>query len=128
MNSKVFESGLMKALRGVWSQVIDVDTLEQKQDRLSLTELYQKYHHFYLDKHKLFIDSVFKMLINNIHGNLTPSYWKDLDEEYETEFDVIKKLNCASKYRIAELTDNYDLREIDYFVASLNPSKNSSIS
>ncbi|CAI2371459.1 unnamed protein product [Moneuplotes crassus] len=123
MNSKVFESGLSKTMRDLWGKVIDIDSLEQKQDMISFAELFQKYHHIYIDKHKLFIDSVFKMLINNIHGNLTPSYWKDLGKEYETEFDVIKKLNCVSKYRITEMTDNYNLREIDYFVASLNPNK-----
>lgn len=42
-----------------------------------------------MEKHKAFLDTIFKMLINNIHGNISPIHWKDLNEDYDTPYDTL---------------------------------------
>ncbi|CAI2367959.1 unnamed protein product [Moneuplotes crassus] len=124
MNSKVPINEYDKVLRKVWSNVIDLETFDKKENPKPLADIWDDECWKLLEKHKSFVDSAIKMLINNIHGNSTPPYWKDLTEEYTTDYNIIKKLNSRTKYQIPEFMESHELNELDLFVASLNPTKN----
>ncbi|CAI2369605.1 unnamed protein product [Moneuplotes crassus] len=124
IESKTTLTDFDKEVRKLWSNVIDLETLDKKEAAMSIADIWDNECWKLLEKHKSFIDSVIKMLINNIHGNSTPPYWKDLTEEYTTDYNIIKKLNSRTKYQIPEFMETHELNELDLFVASLNPTKN----
>ncbi|CAI2373076.1 unnamed protein product [Moneuplotes crassus] len=76
-----------------------------------------------MEKHKKFLDSVFEMIINHPYSLTRFRYWKDLNSEYTTEYDQIKKLKKVDKYKVGEFMQANNLTPLDQYVASFNPSK-----
>mmetsp|Transcript_21320 Transcript_21320/g.20960 ORF Transcript_21320/g.20960 Transcript_21320/m.20960 type:complete len:172 (-) Transcript_21320:121-636(-) len=76
-----------------------------------------------MNKHRQFLDSVFEMIINHPYSVTRYRYWKDLNSEYQTDFECIKKLKKLSKYQIPEFMKENNLSPLDEYVASFNPSK-----
>ncbi|CAI2372171.1 unnamed protein product [Moneuplotes crassus] len=124
LDSRAFTCDFEQQVREVWSNIIDLDTLDKRDENPPISEMYDDSFMKILEKHKVFIDSVTRMLVNNIHCNATPLYWKDLSEKkYTTDYSIIKKLNSLTKYQTPEFMETHKLQEIDLFVASLNPNK-----
>ncbi|CAI2372699.1 unnamed protein product [Moneuplotes crassus] len=123
MDSKIFLSDFHEEVRGYWSKYIDLKTFDKKENASLMCENYQKYAPVILKKQQIFFDTVFKMLINNIIGYYTPAYYGDLTEEYDREYDVIKRLNHCTKYQLSEFKETNKINKLDTFVASLNPNK-----
>ena len=47
----------------------------------------------------------------------------DLNSEYSTDFEVIKKMNKLGKYQVEEFKETNNLTGIDDYVASFQPNK-----
>ncbi|CAI2371767.1 unnamed protein product [Moneuplotes crassus] len=74
-------------------------------------------------KFSIFLDEIFKLIINNLYPNPRVKYWKNWNKEYSTDYDIIKKLNNCSKYKMPEFIEKHNISELDEFVASLKPTK-----
>mmetsp|Transcript_888 Transcript_888/g.770 ORF Transcript_888/g.770 Transcript_888/m.770 type:complete len:196 (+) Transcript_888:394-981(+) len=74
-------------------------------------------------QHQKFLDRVFEMIINTAYPIARFSHWKDLKQDYQRDFDIIKKYKKLTKYQREKFIKDHELDEVDKFVISLNPNK-----
>lgn len=67
LDSRAFTCDFEQQAREVWSNIIDLDTLDKRDQNPPISEMYENSCRKILEKHKVFIDSVTRMLVNNIH-------------------------------------------------------------
>mmetsp|Transcript_8551 Transcript_8551/g.7575 ORF Transcript_8551/g.7575 Transcript_8551/m.7575 type:complete len:188 (+) Transcript_8551:601-1164(+) len=63
------------------------------------------------------------MIINHPYPLPRFNYWKNLNEEYKTDYEVIKKLSKLTKYQIPDYIKENNLSELDMYIFSMNPTK-----
>lgn len=115
----------MKATkRQILEKFIDPDTLKVKE------KAPQKYVDDFkvscpsiLDKHKKFLDDIFKMLINNMAPLKQLKYWSVLDKNYTRDYRVIKNFHKCSKYKISEYKEKHAFTLVDEYIASYHPDE-----
>ena len=103
---------------------VDPETMKYKKDPSTpvATDVFANLNRI-MGKHKTFLDKIFEMIINHPYPITRYKYWKDLSEDYTTDFKVIKKFNKLNKYKIEEFKEKHKFSLLDEFVASFFPNK-----
>lgn len=97
--------------------------MDVQSENSSYSKNHDKFFPVIKKKHSKFIEGLFEMIINNMHPTNNFKYWKDLKENYNTEFKLIQKYNKISKYQILEFLEENQFDKVDQFVASFEPTK-----
>lgn len=63
------------------------------------------------------------MIINHPYSVTRYRYWKDLNSEYVTTYEHIKKIRKLNKYKLPDYMAKHGLSPLDQYVASFNPTK-----
>mmetsp|Transcript_10350 Transcript_10350/g.9140 ORF Transcript_10350/g.9140 Transcript_10350/m.9140 type:complete len:109 (+) Transcript_10350:478-804(+) len=63
------------------------------------------------------------MIINHPYPVQRSSYWRDLSEEYTTDYEVIKKFQKLTKYQIPNFIKKHNFTQVDLAIAAYKPSK-----
>lgn len=75
------------------------------------------------DIHLRLLDKGFEMVVDHVAPFIQRAYWKDVDTDYELDFDVITKLSKLSKYQEAEFFKEHKITEGMRLIAKMKPTK-----
>ena len=81
---------------------IDPETMKFKKNSFSIATHFKAISQEVVRKHKTFLDGIFRMIINNPYPVSRFTYWSILTPTYTTKYEVIRKFNKCTKYKVSE--------------------------
>ncbi|CAI2371385.1 unnamed protein product [Moneuplotes crassus] len=107
----------------IFKNFMDPETMEMKKKAdFVLKDKFNELSKVQLEKHKKFMDEVFKLIVNNICP-FDKFLRKRNDTEYTTDYETIKELAKIPEGLRAKVAQEKNLTQVDLLFAAFNPSK-----
>ncbi|CAI2370884.1 unnamed protein product [Moneuplotes crassus] len=107
----------------MFKNFVDPETMEMKKKAdFVLKDKFNELSKVQLEKHKKFMDEVFKLIVNNICP-FDKFLRKRNDTEYTTDYETIKELAKIPEGLRAKVAQEKNLTQVDLLFAAFNPSK-----
>ncbi|CAI2373691.1 unnamed protein product [Moneuplotes crassus] len=120
---KTFEKDSRKHKIDTFQKFIDPETFEMKKDvKENLGDIFNKTSKLQMERHKRFMDEVFKIVVN--HACPFDKFFKKCPtKEYTTKYETIKALDKLFGDEREEFIKENNLLELDLLMADFRPSK-----
>jgi len=122
--SKTFIDNLANHKNSLYERFINPRTGTYNEEaKLSLKDMFKNEHKSIVKNHKKLLDHVFELIVDNLYPVCKFNYWKDLNEDYCPDFNLIKKYQKLRKYEKFDFISSNKFNELDQFVSAFEPSK-----
>ncbi|CAI2373965.1 unnamed protein product [Moneuplotes crassus] len=120
---KTFEKDSRKQKLETFKNFIDPETLEFKKiTKETLGDIFAKNCKFQMDRHKNFMDGIFKILVNHICP-FDKFFKKCPSKEYTTDFETIKELSKLEDKECDDFAKQNNIDPLDVIISRLKPSR-----